>query len=81
MSSVELFHNTYPLETVGVHRELRYRWTEHGFTAYEVDTGSQGGIKSLRVLRTRDGRPVRSQDGVGDLIEIVEKLAAAKRLK
>jgi hypothetical protein len=81
MNTLDLYHATTPFDVVGTHRELRWRETDHGATAYETKHGSCGGVTAVRVLRTRDGKPVRSSNGsVGDLIELIEKLLRERKL-
>jgi hypothetical protein len=83
MNVLELYHATTPFDVVGTHRELRWRDTEYGATAYEVKTGGNGGITAVRVLRTRDGKPVRCAGhcaSVGDLRELIEKLMRDRKL-
>ena len=80
-----IMDSTYPLpDIVGVFLgELRWRMTRWGATAYVIERGPCGGIKSARVLRTKAGAVVCCPNwyaGAGDLIEEIERLTKAKRI-
>lgn len=84
----QLFGATRPIPViVGVFLdadELRWRMTRWGATAYEVKYGPCGGLKYVRVLRTKNGAIVCCPDwnaGCGDLIEKIETLAKTGELK
>ena len=84
MSKTEHYRQLTPLpEIVGVFLgELRYGQTKHGLTAYQCRFGRQGGLRSVRPLRTVFGRPVRVQSGdVGHLCELIEELNNKGQLK
>jgi hypothetical protein len=82
MSYHQLWRKTEPLEGVlGAHIEVRCRWTKRGWTAYRVETGCLGGIKSVHPLKTKGGRLVQSWDGMGDLTEKINELIARKEIQ
>ena len=77
MSKTEHYRQLTPLpEIIGVFLdEVRYGQTKHGLTAYRCRFGRQGGLHSVRPLRTVLGRPVRVPcGGVGHLCELIEQL-------
>jgi hypothetical protein len=86
------YENTEPIDVLGCFLDLRVRCIEireprpprrlfqRYWQAYYVLTGPYGGVY-LKPLRTRRGKPVRSHEGVGDLIEIIEELAKEGKLQ
>jgi hypothetical protein len=55
--------------------EIRCRETKHGWRAYWICTGPLGGVASVRVVRVVGGSIVHAQDGKGEMIETLAKLA------
>lgn len=78
MNTAELYFATDDISDslLGVHRQVRTRYVKHkGWVAYVVNTGSMGGIESVRVMKTTNGKSIRSWEGKGDLIEKINAYA------